>query len=37
MNRVVRKVLTWCLLLALLLPVLVSTVPVAMADSGCDM
>ena len=37
MNRVVKKLLTWCLLLALLLPVLASTVPVAMADSGCDM
>ena len=37
MNRVVKKVLTWCLLLALLLPLLASTVPVAVAESGCDM
>ena len=37
MNRVVKIVLIWCMLLALLLPVLASTVPVAMADSGCDM
>ena len=37
MNRVVKKVLIWCMLLALLLPVLASTVPVAMADSGSYM
>ncbi len=37
MNRVVKNVLTWCLLLAMLLPLLASTVPVAMADSGSFM
>lgn len=41
MNRIVpskmKKVLIWCLMLALLLPLLAATVPVAVADSGCDM
>ena len=37
MNRVVKNVLIWCLLLALMLPVLASTMPVAEAASGCDM
>lgn len=37
MNRVVKNVLIWCLLLAMLAPMLAATVPVAAAESGCDM
>ena len=37
MNRVVKNVLIWCVLLAMLLPLLASTVPVTMADSGSYM